>query len=94
MYRVRTLLPAAIQWRSWLMLTGLTAVAGWTAHLIVPDAPSLVPLLVKGTIFCIAWVVPALFVRPLAMHDADVFGRSLAFLQRPMAMLSRREASA
>ncbi len=92
-YRVRTLLPVAIQGRSWLTLTGLTAVAGWAAHLAVPSAPSLVLLLVKGTVFGIAWVIPAMLVRPLAMHDADVFGRSFAALRRPMAMLSRREAS-
>jgi O-antigen/teichoic acid export membrane protein len=92
--RVRKVLPVAIQWRSWLTLTGLTVVAGTIAYLAVPTAPAPVPLLVKGVVYCIAWFVPAMLVRPLAMHDAAVFGRSFALLEKPMTLLSRREASA
>ena len=89
--RVRTVLPVSIQWRSWVTLTGLTAAAGWVAHLAVPTAPTILPFVLKGIVFCAAWILPALFVRPLALHDADVFGRSFSVLRKPMALLSRRE---
>jgi O-antigen/teichoic acid export membrane protein len=93
-HRARKVLPVAIQWRSWLAITGVTAVAGITAHLVVPAVPALAMLVVKGIVFGIAWLLPAVIVRPLEMHDAAVFGRSLSLLRKPMELLSRRETTA
>jgi O-antigen/teichoic acid export membrane protein len=92
--RAQRVLPVTIQWRSWFALTGLTLLAGGGAHLAVPAAPTLVLLAAKLAIFSVVWLFTAVLVRPLEMHDAAVFGRSLALLRKPMELLSRREGSA
>jgi O-antigen/teichoic acid export membrane protein len=85
----RQVVPLAIQWRSWITLTGLTLVAGGVTTFLMPVAATPALLLLKASVFMVSWYLPGLLIRPLEMPDAEALGRSLAILRAPMRPLCR-----
>jgi O-antigen/teichoic acid export membrane protein len=88
--RVRRTVPIGLQWRSWLVLVGLSVMSGLAALWLVTGSMGLSGLVLKALVFGTSWVLFAILGKPLEQGDAAVLGRAMPILGRPVGLLARR----